>query len=133
MNQPAITKPALSRLALKFEDAPAFGTGAMPAEQERTFALLSHIFSLIIWLWKRRESPVVDAHGKEALNFGITAFLCTFPVSFLAAFLPAIIATIISLAMMVVSLGVLALVIYGGLKAREGRLLRYPVNVRLIK
>ena len=133
MNQPVITSAAMSRFALKFEDGPPFGAGAMPAEQERTFALLSHIFSLIIWLWKRRDSPVVDAHGKEALNFGITVFICTFPVSFLATFLPAFVALIVSLVMMVVGLGALALVIYGGMKAREGRLLRYPVNFRLIK
>ena len=134
MNQPAITTtPSASRLALKFADAPAFGTGAMPAEKEHTFVLLAHVFSLIIWLWKRRESPAVDAHGKEALNFGITLFICTFPVGFLAGFLPSFLTTIVGLALSLVSLAALALLIYGGLKAREGKLLRYPVNFRLIK
>ena len=105
----------------------------MPADQERTFALLSHLFSLIIWLWKRRESPVVDVHGKEALNFGITLFICVFPVSFIAGFLPSAITTIIGLALMVLNLGVLGLLIYGGIKAQQGKVLRYPVNFRLIK
>ena len=132
MNTPAIQNIA-SRNFLKFEEAPPFGAGSMPADQERTFALLAHIFALIIWLWKRRDSPVVDAHGKEALNFGITVFLCMLPVNIITGFLPAILITIVGIVMMVVSLGVLALVIYGGLKAREGKLLRYPVNFRFIK
>jgi uncharacterized protein len=132
MNQPAITA-AVSRIPLKLEDAPPFGAGAMPAEKERTFALLAHVFSLIVWLWKRNDSPVVDAHGREALNFCLTIFICVFPVGILAGFLPAMIATVVSLLMAVVSLAVLGLLIYGGLKAREGRLLRYPFNFRLIK
>ena len=76
---------------------------------------------------------MVDAHGKEALNFGITVFLCMLPVNIIAGFLPGIVITIVGLAMMVVGLAMLALMIYGGLKAREGKLLRYPFNFRLIK
>jgi uncharacterized Tic20 family protein len=132
MNTPAIQN-LTSRFPLKLEDGPPFGAGSMPADKERTFALLAHVFSLIVWLWKRNDSPVVDAHGKEALNFGITVFICTFPVSFIAGFLPGVIALIISVVMMVIGLAALALLIYGGLKAREGKLLRYPVNFRLIK
>lgn len=132
MKQPAIQNAA-SRLQLTFAEAPSFGAGTLPAEKEKSLVLFAHIFSLIVWLWKRRESPAIDAHGKEALNFGITVFLFTFPVSFLAAFLPAVVGLVISLLLAVTGLGVLALVIYGGLQAREGRLLRYPLNLRLIK
>jgi uncharacterized protein len=132
MNTPAIPA-ALHRFAPRMEEAPAFGTGAMPAEKERTFALLAHLFSLIIWLWKRHESPAVNAHGKEALNFGITVFLCVLPVGIVSAFLPGAVSLGVSVLLMVVQLGVLALLIYGGLKARDGKLLRYPLNFRLIK
>ena len=132
MNQPAIAH-AVSRIPLKLEDAPPFGAGSMPAEQERTFVMLAHLFPLIVWFWKRRESPAVDAHGKEALNFGITAFLCIWPASFVAGFLGLTVAKIVGLAVTVLSLGVLAMVVYGMIKARTGRLLRYPVNFRLIK
>jgi uncharacterized Tic20 family protein len=132
MNTPAIQNLA-SRNLLKLEEAPPFGAGSMPAEKERTFALLAHLFSLIIWLWKRGDSPVVDAHGKEALNFGITVFICMLPINIIAGFLPAFIGFIVMIALMVVSLAMLALMIYGGLKAREGKLLRYPFNFRLIK
>lgn len=134
MNTPAIQN-ITARNLIKFEEAPPFGAGAMPADKERTFALLAHPLSLIIWLWKRRDSPVVDAHGKEALNFGITIFLCMLPVNILLGlgFLPGIVVTIVGLALMLVSLAMLALLIFGGLKAREGKLLRYPFNFRLIK
>jgi len=132
MNTPAIQNVNVRNL-IKLEDAPPFGAGAMPADKERTFALLAHPLSLIIWLWKRGDSPVVDAHGKEALNFGITIFLCMLPVSILLGFMPEIVMTILGIALMLVSLATLALLIYGGLKAREGKLLRYPLNFRFIK
>lgn len=118
---------------LKLEAAPAFGSGAMPAEQDRTFSMLAHPFALIIWLWKRKASPAVDAHGKEALNFGITMMICMLPINLIAGFLGASVALVISLAMSLVGLVMLALVIYGMLKAKDGQLLRYPVNFRLIK
>ena len=120
-------------LHLRLEEAPPFGSGTMPAAQERTFAMLAHLFPLIIWFWKRKESPVVDAHGKEALNFGITAMICLWPVSFLASFLGVTVARVVGLGMSVLGLGLLALVIWAMLKARDGKLLRYPVNFRLIK
>ena len=132
MNTPAIQN-VTSRIPLKLEDAPPFGAGSMPADKERTFALLAHLFSLIIWLWKRRDSPVVDAHGKEALNFGITVFICMLPINIVAGFLPPFVALILSIVLLVVTLAMLALLVYGGLKAREGKLLRYPFNFRLIK
>jgi uncharacterized Tic20 family protein len=119
---------------LKFEDAPPFGGGTMPVDKEKTFVLLAHIFSLIIWLWKRKESPAVDAHGKEALNFGITYVICVMiPMYILTMILPISLLMILNILLMILGLAVLALVIYGGLKAQEGKLLRYPINFRLIK
>lgn len=118
---------------LKFEDAPPFGGGTMPVEQEKTMVMLAHLLALIIWLWKRKESPAVDAHGKEALNFGITIMIFMLPVQIVAGFLPGFVALLISLVLLVVSLAALALVILGMIKAKEGKLLRYPINFRLIK
>lgn len=124
---------AARRIQLKLEDAPAFGSGTMPAEKEPLFAMLSHIFPLIVWFWKRSESPTVNAHGKEALNFGITAFLIVWPVAFIAGLLGVTVAKIISPILMLVNLVVLGLVIFGAIQARKGKLLRYPVNFRLIR
>ena len=122
---------------LKFEDAPPFGGGAMPVEKEKTFVLLAHIFTWIIWLWKRRESPAVDAHGKEATNFFLTMLCFIIPlqivITVLATVLPGFLLTLISLVMGLVGLAFLALAIFAGLKAQEGKLLRYPINFRFIK
>lgn len=131
MNNIAISNAR--RLSLNLEQAPAFGSGSMPAESERTFVMLAHLFPLIVWFWKRKQSPAVDAHGKEALNFGITALIIVWPISFVAALLGATVARVVSLGTGVLSLGVLALVVYAMIQARQGKLLRYPINFRFIK
>lgn len=124
---------ASSLLNLKFEDAPPFGGGSMPVEQEKTFVMLAHFFAIIVWPWKRKTSPAVDAHGKEALNFAITILIFMLPLQIVARFLPDIFALIITLVVAVIGLAALALVIIAMINAKEGKLLRYPVNFRLIK
>jgi uncharacterized Tic20 family protein len=105
----------------------------MPVDQEKTFVMLAHLFSIIIWPWKRKASPAIDAHGKEALNFGITVFLFLLPVGIIGRFLPSALTLIISLVVAVISLAALVLLIIGMIKSQEGKLLRYPINFRLIK
>src|SRR5947207_10992748 len=40
------------------------------------FHLLGHLFGpLIVWLVKRGDSPEIDAHGKESLNFKISMLI----------------------------------------------------------
>jgi uncharacterized Tic20 family protein len=37
---------------------------------------LGHLLApLIVWLMKRDESPEIDAHGKEAVNFQISMLI----------------------------------------------------------
>jgi len=122
-----------NRLPLRIESAPAFGGGTMDAKQEMTFVLLAHLFPLIIWPWKRHASPAVDAHGKEALNMGITLMIIMFPLGFIAGLLGAAVATVVSIATTLLSTGMILLVVIGALKAQQGWLLRYPLNFRLIK
>jgi uncharacterized protein len=121
------------RFHLNLEDAPAFGAGAMAAPEERTFAMLAHLFPLIIWPWKRKVSPAVDAHGKEALNFAITALIILWPIGFIAGLCGVTVARIVALGTSVLSLGLLALVICAMIQAGKGKLLRYPINFRFIK
>lgn len=129
---PGPADKAASILNLKFEPAPPFGGGSMPVEQEKTFVMLAHFFAIIIWPWKRNDSPAVDAHGKEALNFWITMIIFMLPLQIIAGIIP-FIGIIISLLLSLVSLAALALVIIGMINAKEGKLLRYPINFRLIK
>jgi uncharacterized Tic20 family protein len=123
-----------NRLPIRIESAPAFGQGTMPVESERTFVLLAHLLPLIIWPWKRKESPAVDAHGKEALNMSITLLLFMFPLGIVTGLLGSIFfASIVSIVTSLVSFAMLMLVIIGALKAQAGWILRYPGNLRLIK
>ena len=129
-----VTLDPSNRLPIQIEAAPAFGQGSMSVANERTFVLLAHLFPLIIWPWKRKQSPAVDAHGKEALNMGITLMLVVFPLGFITGLIGSTtIAAMVSIVTSLMSFGVLMLVIIGAVKAQTGWLLRYPGNLRLIK
>ncbi len=118
---------------IRLETAPAFGLGKLDASSDQTFCLLAHLFPLIIFPWKRHDSPAVAAHAKEALNFGLTLMICLFPLGLIAGALGTFVALIVSLLSTVVSLAALGLVIYAIIQSRQGKLLRYPFNFRLIK
>jgi uncharacterized protein len=118
------------------QQSPLLGTDAQPVSQptsdEKTMALLSHVLTLvvgflaplIIWLVKKDDSSFVAAHAKESLNFQIT---CT--IICIVLFL-----TIIGILLIwVVGIVALILVIMASIKANEGKLYRYPFNIRLIK
>ncbi len=80
---------------------------------------------LVIWLIKREESPFIDAHGKESLNFQITMTLYGFA----------------SLILFVCGIGILTLIgviiaglvysIKASIAANEGRMYEYPDFLRL--
>ncbi len=130
----SVTLDPSNRLPIRIESAPAFGGGSMSADQEKTFVLLAHLFPLIIWPWKRKESPAVNAHGKEALNMGITLLIVMFSLGFISGLLgSASIAGIVSIITSLMSFAMLMLVVIGAVKAQQGWLLRYPGNLRLIK
>ena len=126
---------------------PASNPAAVPpvqpaAQVSRTWEVLCHatgfawcIFPffgnilgpLIVWLMKKSESPSVDAHGKEALNFQISmsiwgllaAATCIIFIGFVLA--PAVVATAI------------ILTVIGTVKASNGELYHYPLTIRFIK
>jgi uncharacterized Tic20 family protein len=123
-----------NRLPIRIEAAPAFGQGDMSIDKERTFVLLAHLIPLIVWPLKRKASPAVDAHGKEALNMGITLLIVLFPIGFISGLLGSMaLATLVSIGTSVLSFAMLVLVMIGALKAQQGWLLRYPGNLLLIK
>lgn len=83
---------------------------------------------LVVWLIKRAEMPMVDRHGKEALNFQITvviAFLVCIPLCFIL---------IGFVLMAVVGIGALVLTIMAAVKVSNGEYeYRYPFTLRLLK
>jgi uncharacterized protein len=82
---------------------------------------------LIVWLAKRGDSPEIDEHGKESLNFQISmliynvigALLCLVLIGFII--LP------------ILHILNLVLVIVASIQASEGKFYRYPMTIRLIK
>jgi len=112
----------------------------MPTQDEKTMGLLAHIGALaaslvglgfavplVLMLTKGKESAFIRAHSVESLNFQITVMI--------AMFVSAITICIGIGAILVPVVGVVAIVfcILAGLKANEGQLYRYPVNIRLVK
>ncbi len=107
----------------------------------RTWCVLSHASALlgfvvpwvfhvlgplIVWLAKRSDSPEIDAHGRESLNFQISmliynlvaAVLCLMLIGFVLLFILHILN--------------LVLVIVASIQASEGKLYRYPLTIRLL-
>ena len=83
---------------------------------------------LVVWLIKKDTMPLVDQHGKEALNFQITVLIAAI-VSFILMFV------VIGIFLMaVVGIGALVLTIMASIKVANGQTdYRYPWALRLIK
>ena len=119
------------------------GQGNMGPTQEKFWASLGHLLSLtgiftaafgyvigplISYLLKRGESPFVDEHAKETLNFSILTFIVIAGsglLGFAACFL-----WIITAGMALFNL---IFCIQGALAAKNGEAYRYPFNFRILK
>ena len=106
-----------------------------PTSDEKTMAMLSHVLTLVfgfipplvIWLIKKDESKFVAENAKEALNFMITLFI-GYIVGFFLIFI-----FIGILVLILLGIAQLVLVIIATIRSSEGKIYRYPVNLRLIK
>ena len=101
----------------------------------RTMAMLAHLLGiffgflgpLVIWLIKRADMPMVDRHGKEALNFQITVTIA----SFLCGLLTFIGIGLVLLFVLLVADAVL--VIMAAVKTSRGEAFSYPFTWRLLR
>jgi uncharacterized Tic20 family protein len=82
---------------------------------------------LIVWLAKRSDSPEIDEHGKESLNFQISMLI----YNVIAGLLCLVLIGFIILA--ILHILNLVLVIVASIQASEGKFYRYPITIRLIK
>lgn len=109
--------------------------GTEPSNDERTIAVLIHVLSLfssflaplIIWLVKRDQSPFIDHHGKEALNFQITMFI---------AWSTALVLVFVLIGLLLLPiLFVIQIVvpIVAAVGANKGMWYRYPLTLRLLR
>ena len=123
-------------------DAPQLNGTPQVSKDEQNWAMICHLSALagflipfgnivgplIVWLIKRGEMPMVDVHGKEALNFQITVsiamVICIVLMLVLIGFLLAFI----------VGLGALVLTVMAAVKVSNGDYgYRYPFALRLLK
>src|SRR6266550_8818356 len=87
-----------------------------------------HILApLIVWLAKRSDSPEIDAHGKEALNFQISMLI----YNIIAAVFCLILVGFVFLAILWVLNAVF--VIIASIQASDGKFYRYPMTIRFIQ
>jgi hypothetical protein len=112
------------------------------SKEEQNWAMICHLSALagflvpfgnvigplIVWLMKRAEMPMVERHGKEALNFQITvaiAFAICIPLLFVLIGIPL---------MVIVGIGALIMTIMAAVKVSNGDFdYRYPLAIRLLK
>lgn len=85
------------------------------------------IVPLVIWLLQRDKHPLIDANGKEAVNFQISVTL----YMMVAAILMLVVIGFFLLGL----IGLLALifVIVAAVKTSNGESFQYPLSIRLIQ
>ena len=81
---------------------------------------------LVVWLAKRADSPEIDAHGKESINFQLSMLIYNVIAGILCLVLIGIPILILLHILNVV------FVIVASIQASEGKLYRYPFTIRLI-
>jgi len=88
---------------------------------------IGHIFGpLIVWLLKRSESPEIDAHGKESLNFQLSMLIYNIIAGILIIVLIGIPILILLYILNIV------FVIIASIQASDGKLYRYPITIRFL-
>lgn len=106
---------------------------------ERTYALINHLTllvhvpapvvpALIMWLIKKNESPFLDDHGKEAVNFQITLV----GYYLVSAALTPLCGVGVGLMFATYALGLVGMVM-AAMAANRGEYFRYPACLRLIR
>lgn len=82
---------------------------------------------LIVWLYKRDDSPELDAHGKEALNFQISMLI----YNVIAAIFCLVLIGFLFLAILWVLNAIF--VIIASIQASDGKFYRYPMTIRFLQ
>jgi uncharacterized Tic20 family protein len=91
------------------------------------FPWAGHVIApLIVWLVKRGDSPEIDAHGKESINFQLSMLV----YSAISAILCLVLVGFVLLAILHI-LNVV-LVIIASIRASEGKFYRYPITIRFL-
>jgi len=85
------------------------------------------IAPIVIWQIKKDEYPIVDVHGKHAVNWIITAFILSV-ISFILIF--AVVGFFLLGALAICSV---VFPIIAGIKANNGEVWKYPLTFQFLK
>lgn len=110
---------------------------------ERQFAMWMHlallgnlvapfvilIAPLAMWLTRKEDSPFLDDHGREAVNFQISLYIYTLALTPLLAFLTCGVGFLLLPAVYV--LGVIGMIM-AAKAAGRGEYFRYPMTIRFL-
>src|SRR5436305_15018191 len=131
---------SLERIILMDQQS-ASSTVSSSSSSVRTWCMLAHatalvgflvpvaghiVGPLIVWLAKRHDSPEIDAHGKESMNFQISMLIWNAISAILCLVLIGIPILILLHILNII------FVIVASIQASEGKLYRYPLAIRLI-
>ena len=85
------------------------------------------IMPIVMWTTQKDKDPLIDEHGKNIVNFMLSAIL--YGIIF------AILILVVIGVFLLIGLGILSLIfiIIGGIQASEGRVYKYPLTIRFIK
>ncbi|MBX3316098.1 MAG: DUF4870 domain-containing protein [Phycisphaeraceae bacterium] len=111
------------------------------SESERVYAMFTHLTSvlglfvglpvlaaLVMWTIRRKDSPFLDDHGREAVHFQLSLVIYAIalvPIAFVTLGLGAVVG-----GMCVLALGVVGTVL-AAQAAHRGEYYRYPMTLRL--
>lgn len=121
------------------------------SESERQIAmwihlsLLGHLFlpylmivlPLVLWLTRKDDSPFVDDHGKETMNFHITLIIYTFILPLIGVLVGlllcgvGVVVTVPAAVLLPYVLGLVGM-IAGARAATRGEYYRYPMTLRFL-
>ena len=120
---------------------PPLPAGAPTVANVRTWNILCHASALlgvffhfpghilgplIVWLAKKDDSPEIDAHGKESLNFQISMLLYN---AIAVVFCLVLIGFLLLPILWVLNA---VFVIVASIKASDGKFYRYPMTIHFI-
>lgn len=114
------------------KDQSAVGTGWAVACHLSGFAGFLFPFGnilvpLLLWAFKRTESPYIDFHGKEAINFQISV-----SIYYLICIILSVIIIGLLLMPLLAAFQIIAMII-AAISASHGNLFRYPLSLRFLK
>ncbi len=89
---------------------------------------------LLVWQIKKQEFPSVEAHGKAALNFQITAAIVLLGGGVVAAILSFFcVGFLLIPVLLAVYVASIVFAVIAGVKANDGKDYRYPWSLTLVK